>query len=150
MSMLNSRSIQLVVREQMLGAPIIRKLKVECSPAGYIIVAWNEGWRGGRCECIPVTMPRLPSPMPYAAQYMGMGAVYLGSRQRCPQPVPEDMIRAVREAIDIPLLVGGGIRDAETAARIKRAGDSIVVTGTIVENGNYHSRLDSIIKAIKN
>ena len=140
MSMLNSRSIQLVVREQMLGAPIIRKLKVEPLSMGYIIVA--PGMKVGEvgdAECIPRDDAKTAVAYALAAQYMGMGAVYLEAGSGAPQPVPEDMIRAVREAIDIPLLVGGGIRDAETAARIKRAGASIVVTGTIVENGNYHS-----------
>jgi phosphoglycerol geranylgeranyltransferase len=59
------------------------------------------------------------------------------------------MIAAVRKAIDIPLLVGGGIRDAETAARAKNAGASVVVTGTVVEHGEYVGRLESIIRAIK-
>ena len=47
--------------------------------------------------------------------------------------VPAEMIRAVRAAIDIPLVVGGGIRTAEAAGAVARAGADVVVTGTVVE-----------------
>ena len=43
------------------------------------------------------------------------------------------MISAVAGAIDIPLIVGGGIRDAETAARICQAGADMIVVGSALE-----------------
>lgn len=150
MSMLNSRSLRHVIREQVMGAPIVRKLKVEPLSMGYIIVAPGmKVGEVGEADCIPRDDLKLAVAYALAAQYMGMGSVYLEAGSGAPQAVPEEMIRAVREAVDIPLLVGGGIRDAETAARVRKAGANIVVTGTIVENGNYRSRLESIIRALR-
>ena len=150
MSMLNSRSVKMVVGEQVTGAPIVHKLKLEPLSMGYIIVAPGmKVGEMGQADCIPRDQPKLAAAYALAAQYMGMNYVYLEAGSGAPTPVPEDMIRTVRRAIDIPLLIGGGIRDAETAARIKDAGANVVITGTIVENGNYASRLESIIRAIK-
>ena len=151
MSMLNSRTVELTTRQQMKGAPIVRKLGLEPLSMGYIIVAPGmKVGEVGQADCIPRGRADIAVAYALAAQYMGMQSVYLEAGSGAPQHVPEDMIKAVRSAIDIPLLVGGGIRDAESASRVRKAGASIVVTGTIVENGNYRERLASIIRAIKN
>jgi phosphoglycerol geranylgeranyltransferase len=150
MSMLNSRNIKMVIGEQIKGAPIVRKLNLEPLSMGYIIVAPGmKVGEVGEADVIPRDQPKLAASYALAAQYLGMEYVYLEAGSGAPQPVPEDMIKAVRAAISIPLLVGGGIRDAESAARAKNAGADIVVTGTVVENGNYSGRLESIIKALR-
>jgi len=56
--------------------------------------------------------------------------------------VQEDMIRAVSGCIDIPLVVGGGIRDPEKAYLDCKAGADIIVVGNAIEKN------DSLIKEI--
>lgn len=150
MSMLNSRNLKMVMGEQVAGAPIVRKLKLETISMGYIIVAPGmKVGEVGQADVIPRDQPKLAVAYALAAQYLGMNYVYLEAGSGAPQAVPEEMIAAVRSAINIPLLVGGGIRDAETATRVRKAGANIVVTGTVVENGEYVGRLESIIRAVK-
>ncbi len=150
MSMLNSRNLRMVMGEQVAGAPIVKKLKLETISMGYIIVAPGmKVGEVGQADVIPRDQPKVAVAYALAAQYLGMNYVYLEAGSGAPQAVPDEMIAAVRKAIDIPLLVGGGIRDAETAARVKKAGASAVITGTVVENGDYAGRLESIIRAIK-
>ena len=60
------------------------------------------------------------------------------------------MISAVKTAIDIPLVIGGGIRSPKTAAEKAKAGADIVVTGTKLEKEkNVHKALADLIKAIE-
>jgi len=59
------------------------------------------------------------------------------------------MISKVKEIIKIPLIVGGGIRNADTAREKIKAGADIIVTGTIIEKENMKEKLKEIIKAIK-
>lgn len=150
MSMLNSRNIKMVMGEQAAGAPIVKKLRLETISMGYIIVAPGmKVGEVGEADVIPRDKPKLAVAYALAAQYLGMDYVYLEAGSGAPQAVPEEMIAAVRSAIDIPLLVGGGIRDGETAGRVKRAGASVVITGTVVENGEFADRLKNIIRAVK-
>jgi len=150
MSMLNSRNLRMVIGEQVAGAPIVKKLNLETLPMGYIIVAPGmKVGEIGQADPIPRDQPELAVAYALAAQYLGMRYVYLEAGSGAPRAVPEEMISEVRKAIDIPLLVGGGIRDAETASRVKSAGADVVVTGTVVENGEYIGRLESIIRAVK-
>ena len=72
-----------------------------------------------------------------------------------PIPTAEDaeMVRDARclvEGIDIPLIVGGGIRDAKTAGQKAKAGADIVVTGTkLEEEKNLKKALGDIIKSLE-
>lgn len=150
MSMLNSRTVRMVMREQIKGAPIVRKLGIEPISMGYIIVAPGmKVGEVGEADVIPRDDPKLAAAYALTAEYLGMQSVYLEAGSGAPQPVPDDIIKAVRKTITIPLIVGGGIRDAETAAKVKNAGADVVVTGTVVENGNFSRRLEGIIRAVK-
>ena len=80
---------------------------------------------------------------------MGMGLVYLEAGSGAPQPVPAVMITMVRKTITVPLIVGGGIRGAKEARAARMAGADIVITGTLVENGEFTGTLRDVIKAIK-
>ena len=60
------------------------------------------------------------------------------------------MIATVKKNINIPLIVGGGIRDAETAKEKAKAGADVIVTGTTLEEvKNLEKELSKIIKSIE-
>ncbi len=151
MSLLNSQDIDMVIGQQVKGAIYVKKLGIEPIPMGYIIVepGMTVG-RVGRAKLIPRDRPDLAVAYALAAQYLGMRLVYLEAGSGAPEPVPAEMIRRVKEEIDVPLVVGGGIRTAEKARSAARAGADIIVTGTIVEEvDDIESALGEIISAIK-
>ena len=84
-----------------------------------------------------------------AAQYMGMSMVYLEAGSGAPLPVPDDMIKLVRSYIDIPIIVGGGIRDAKTAKAKLSAGADIIVTGNLLRRKNGLSVMKEIARVVK-
>jgi len=92
----------------------------------------------------------LPRAVGYAmsAELFGMDLVYLEAGSGAPEPVPHSMIRGVKENINIPLVVGGGITSSEKAAGVARAGADVVVTGTLVENGDFEKDLRAVVKAV--
>jgi phosphoglycerol geranylgeranyltransferase len=151
MIMMNSRDIRFLSREQMRGAPAVRKLGIEPISMGYVIVA--PGMRVGqvgRAEVVPRSDARTAAAYALAAQYLGMDCVYLEAGSGAPRPVPPAMVARVRKTVDIPLLVGGGIRTPAAAAAAARAGGSIIVTGTVVErSANPTARLAKIVDAVK-
>jgi len=151
MSLLNSRSPEFLIRQQVIGAPIVKKLGLEPIPMGYIIVepGMTVG-RVGMADLIKRDNPQEAAAYALAAQYLGMKLVYLEAGSGAPEPVPPDMIRIVKESIDIPLIVGGGIREPEKAKNIARAGADIIVTGTLVEKvENVRDAVKKIVDAIK-
>lgn len=59
------------------------------------------------------------------------------------------MITAVKKSLDIPLIIGGGIRTPEAAAAARLAGADIIVTGTFVEQCSDDALLTAVVKAAK-
>jgi len=134
MSLLNSSDPFFIAGAQVLGAPIIKKFDLEPIPLGYIVIG-EGGSVGviGRVSPIPYDKPELAAAHALAAQYFGMRFVYLEAGSGAKQPVPSEMIRVVKEVVDVPLIVGGGIRTGEQAKEAVGAGAKIVVTGTVIE-----------------
>jgi phosphoglycerol geranylgeranyltransferase len=150
MSMLNSRNVKMIIGEQVAGARIVKKLGLEPLSMGYIII--EPGMRVGevgQADVIKRDDPKTAVAYALAAEYMGMQLVYLEAGSGAPSPVPSEIIGEVRKNITVPLIVGGGIREPEQAAMVKKAGANIIVTGTVVENGDYEPKLRAIIQAVK-
>ena len=69
-----------------------------------------------------------------------MKLIYREAGRGAKEPVATHVVEAVTDALDISVIVGGGIRNPETASAKVKAGASIVVTGTVIEeNSNLMS-----------
>lgn len=134
MSLLNSRSRAYLVGEQVKGAPTIHKLGLEAIPMGYLVVEPG-GTVGKVGQADLIARGDVDKAIAYAlaAQYFGMRFVYLEAGSGATEPVPPAMVRAVKRAVSIPVIVGGGLRTAEAAHDAIEAGADIIVTGTLVE-----------------
>jgi phosphoglycerol geranylgeranyltransferase len=71
-----------------------------------------------------------------AAEYLGMRFVYLEAGSGSEKPVPPEMIRYVKKATGVKLIVGGGIRTPEQALDAAKAGADAIVTGTLIEQAS--------------
>ena len=150
MSLLNSVDPYFLIGAQILGAPLIKKYNIEPISMGYIIVG-EGGTAGiiGKAIPIPYNKPELAAAHALAGQYLGMRFIYLEGGSGAANPVPTEMIRTVKHYLDIPLIVGGGIRTKEQALAIASAGADIIVTGNIIEDIDAKKRVSEIIEGIK-
>src|SRR3990172_2355897 len=103
----------------------------------------------GEADPIPRARPEEAVDWALTAEYLGMRLVYLEAGSGAPEPVPPPMVKAVKAAITVPLLAGGGIRTPAAARSMARAGADILVTGTIVERTKGPAALKDIIAAVK-
>ncbi len=151
MSMLNSRDPYFITGAQKLGAPLVKRFKLEPLPMAYLLIEpGGAAGRVGKADLIPRDKPELAVAYALAAQYLGMRFVYLEAGSGAEQPVPVEMVKAVRKAIDATLIVGGGIGTPKAAAERVRAGADIIVTGTLVEHAKERkAKIGELIKAIK-
>jgi phosphoglycerol geranylgeranyltransferase len=150
MSLLNSVDPYFLIGAQILGAPLVKKYGVEPISMGYIIVG-DGGAAGvvGKAISVPYNKPDLAAAHALAGQYLGMHFIYLEGGSGAAIPVPAEMISAVKHLIDIPLIVGGGIRSKEQALAATSAGADVIVTGNITESIDATQKIAEIVKAIK-
>jgi len=150
MSLLNSRNLELVVRAHARAAPVVRRLGLEAIPMGYLVIA--PGMRVGEVGQVDaVARDDLEGAVGYAlaAEMLGMRLVYLEAGSGAPSPVPAPMVRAVRSALRVPLVVGGGIRTGEDARGVLEAGADVLVTGSVTEEQGLGERFRSIVGEVE-
>jgi len=150
MSLLNSVDPYFLIGAQVLGAPMVKKYSLEPIPLGYIIVG-EGGTAGviGKAVPVPYNKPELAAVHALAGQYLGMRFIYLEAGSGANNPVPPEMIRAVKHYTGVPLIVGGGIRSREQALTAASAGADIIVTGNVVEESGVRHKVSEIIEGIR-
>ena len=150
MSLLNSRNLSFVIREHVKGAHFVKESGIEPISMGYVIV--EPGMTVGKMGDVDLlSRDDIETAVGYAlsAEYLGMQFFYLEAGSGAPDPIPDEMIKAVKKNISIPLCVGGGIRDVDTAKQKAKAGADIIVTGTAMEKEkNIEKALSKIVKEL--
>jgi len=139
LSLLSGRNPHYLIGEQVISAPIIKDLKLETIPTGYILID------GGTVTSVEFMSGTRPIPMDkkdivvshaLAGQYLGMELIYLEAGSGAKRSVSKEIIEVVTDAVDIPIIVGGGITTPSLAETIVKAGASIIVTGTAIEKNS--------------
>jgi phosphoglycerol geranylgeranyltransferase len=151
MSLLNSSDPYFIVGAQVLGAPIVKKFRLDPIPLGYVII--GDGGAAavvGRACPIPYDKAELAAAHALAAEYLGMHFVYFEAGSGAKHTVNPEMISITKQVTSIPLIVGGGIKTGSEAKALARAGASIIVTGTLTEKeSNLRDKMGEIVSSIK-
>ena len=98
---------------------------------------------------IPSDKPEIAVAHSMVAEIFGMKLVYLEAGSGAQRPVPDEMISAVYSNVDIPVMVGGGIRTPEQCSQFKDAGATLVVVGTVMESHRDLTLLTEMAEAAK-
>lgn len=153
MSILSGRNPHYLIGEQAIAAPIVKDIGMETIPMGYLLL---DGGTTTTVEFmsstkpIPMDRPDITVAHALAAQYLGMKIVYLEAGSGAKIPVSVETIEAVRSQIEIPIIVGGGIKTPQDAEERVKAGASFIVTGTVTETSGNLSVMKEFSEAIHN
>ena len=151
LSLISGRNPVNLIGEHVKAAPVIRQYGLEPISTGYMLVESGavtsvEFMSGTRP--LPRSKPNIAAAHALAAQYLGMDMVYLEAGSGAALTVPPEMIKTVRACVDIPIIVGGGIRDKETALEKLEAGADIIVTGNLLQKENGLERMKEIAECV--
>lgn len=136
LSLISGRNPELLIGHHVTAAPTVKALGLEAVPTGYLLV---DGGKPTTVSYVSQTLP-LPHDKPgiaactaLAGELLGLRTIYMDTGSGALRTVSPAMIAAVRQAVDLPLIVGGGIRDAATARALCEAGADVLVVGTAFE-----------------
>ena len=136
LTLLNSRRAEVLIEPHVQAAITIRQSGIETIPMGYILV---DGDRQSAVErvsgCTPIARQAVTDVVSHAVagQLLGKQLIYIEAGSGAKTPVSIDTVRAVRQAIDVPLIVGGGITTEQQMLLVFSAGANIVVVGNHFE-----------------
>ncbi len=137
LSLISGRNPELLIGQHVISAPFIKQSGLEAIPTGYMLIESGRVTTAlymSNTTPIPYLKNDIASSTALAGELLGMKAIFLDAGSGALNPVSEEMIHAVRNTIDIPLIVGGGIRTPESAIRALKAGADLIVIGNSIES----------------
>jgi putative glycerol-1-phosphate prenyltransferase len=136
LSLISGRNPEFLINRLVEGAPIVKQFELEPLSTGYILI---DGGNTTTAIYISGTMP-IPNNKPdiafataLAGTYLGNKLIYLDTGSGANQTVSAEIINNVKKGIDIPLIVGGGIKNLEDLKIVSNSGADIIVVGSSIE-----------------
>lgn len=136
LSLISGRNSELLIGKHVQAAPQLKKSGIEVIPTGYMLID------GGRITSVsymsnttplPADKPAISATTALAGEMLGLKIIYMDAGSGAINPVPAKVISAVREQVDIPIFIGGGMKTPEDVMRACNAGADVVVVGNAFE-----------------
>ncbi len=136
LSLISGRNPEFLIGQHVIAAPLLRRSGLEILPTGYMLVdsgtQTTVSYVSGTMP-IPHDKPSVAACTAMAGEMLGLKLIYLDAGSGARRSVSPDMITAVRASVDLPLIVGGGIRTGEKAYEAFKAGADMIVVGNGIE-----------------
>jgi phosphoglycerol geranylgeranyltransferase len=151
LSLISGRNAELLIGNHVIAAPYIRKTNLEVIPTGYMLIDSGRQTTASymsQTQPIPHDKPDIAKCTAMAGEMLGLKVIYMDGGSGAMHSIHPEMIQAVHEAVDIPLIVGGGIRSAAKANELLHAGADIIVVGNALEQDTENALLEEITQAV--
>lgn len=140
LSLISGRNPELLIGQQVIAAPVLKRSSLEILPTGYMLVDSDNQTTVSymsNTTPIPANKSSIAVCTAMAGEMLGLKLIYMDAGSGAKFPIHPKMIASVRRAIDIPLIIGGGINSVEKALSSLKAGaDMLVVGNGLEENPN--------------
>lgn len=136
LSLISGRNPDLLIGQHVEAAQMLKNSGLQILPTGYILID------GGVTTSVVYMSNTVPIPSDkysiasstaIAGEMLGQQLIYMDAGSGAINPISADMIASVKNSIDIPLIIGGGIRTTESAMQALEAGADVIVIGNAIE-----------------
>lgn len=140
LSLLSGRNPEFLIGQQVKSVQKIRATKLEIIPTAYVLI---DGGKECAVQRVSGTKPLAQHETSeivdtaLAGLYSGKKLIYLEAGSGAIHPVPSKVISFVKEAVTIPVIVGGGIRNEAQLRSVYASGADMAVIGTAFEKGDF-------------
>ena len=145
LSLLSGRNPEYLIEQHIKAAPILKDSDLEIIPTGYILI---DGGTETATQKVSNTKPIAQNNIDLivntalAGEFSGKKLIYLEAGSGATVPVDSSIIKRVSNVLNIPLIIGGGIRTKEQLENAYNSGADLVVIGTAFEeNEDFFNQL---------
>lgn len=149
LSLISGRNSEFLIGQHVVAAPLLSKMDLEVLPTGYMLV--NSG-EVTSVHYMSQTLPIPNSNVPLciatamAGRYLGMKYIYMDAGSGAKKPVDPKVILGVKQNVNLPLIIGGGIDSLDKANAAWEAGADYIVIGNGAEK-NLNFLIEVLITA---
>ncbi|HEX4888418.1 MAG TPA: geranylgeranylglyceryl/heptaprenylglyceryl phosphate synthase [Luteibaculaceae bacterium] len=132
LSLLSGRNPEYLVEQHVRWASDLWPYRHKMIPTAYLLI---DGGNRSSVSRVSQTAPLDPAHNIAilnhckAAQMMGFAQIYLEAGSGAMHSVPSSLVEQVKQTIDLPLIVGGGITSSKQIAELLNAGADTLVIG---------------------
>ena len=137
LSLISGRNPEHLIGQHVVAAPYLKDSGLEILSTGYILIEGDNSTTANYMSNslpIPYDKSEIAVATAMAGEMLGMKMIYMDGGSGANKTISKEMISGVKQNIDVPLIVGGGIRSAEDALIIWSAGADMIVVGNAIEN----------------
>jgi putative glycerol-1-phosphate prenyltransferase len=137
LSLISGRNAEYLIGKHIESVPLLNETNLEVLPTGYILI---ENGKETAVERVTKTKPMARANVQQivntalAGELLGMKLMYLEAGSGAMDAVPLEIISKVKKELNIPIIVGGGIRTRQQLDDSYNSGADLVVIGTAFEN----------------
>ncbi len=136
LSLISGRNADMLIGKQVITAPILKQSSLEVLSTGYILIDSGKPTTVSymsNTTPIPADKDTIAACTAMAGEMLGLKLIFMDGGSGAKTPISEQMIKTVKESIDVPLIIGGGISSGEKAIANCKAGADIIVVGNAIE-----------------
>jgi phosphoglycerol geranylgeranyltransferase len=136
LSLISGRNADFLIGKQVKAVSKLKNTNLEVISTGYILI---ENGKETSVEKVTGTKPMPRNNIQKivdtakAGELLGMKLIYLEAGSGAKEAVSKAIIHSVKQALKIPLIVGGGIRNKKQLENAYQSGADLVVIGTAFE-----------------
>jgi len=149
MSLISGRNPEFLIEQQIKSARAVFESGVVSLSTGYMLIDGGSSTsveRVSSTKPIPQSSIDLVEETAMAALLLGMQCIYLDAGSGAKEPVSTEIISRVSR-LNVPLIVGGGIRHIDQIKMAHEAGASLVVIGNkIEEDPSFINELETYLQ----
>ncbi len=132
LTLISGRNPDLLIGNHVIAAPFLRDIREKLISVGYILIGSGQKtsveYISNTCP-IPADKPEIVVATALAGEMLGLKMIYLEGGSGAANPVPPEIVRAVRGNVSIPIAVGGGLRHPGEIMNAFNAGADLIVLG---------------------
>lgn len=147
LSVISGRNAEMLIGKHVVAAPRLKNSGLEIIPTGYMLIDSGKPTTASymsNTNPLPHDKDDIAACTAMAGEMLGMKTIFMDGGSGAMNAVSESMVKRVAQHVDVPLIIGGGLKTPEMAKARFDAGATVVVVGNAIEqNGSLLAEMAS-------
>ena len=135
LSLLTTKNPQFLIDEQIKSTPKIIKSNLEVIPTGYILL--DETGKSSTSKITQNTTNKTSKKellnLSFTAKFLGKKIIIFDKGSGAENSIQNIDFKKIKEKINLPIIVGGGVKTTKEIIKLKKLGSNIIIVGNFIE-----------------
>ncbi|MCT4664276.1 MAG: geranylgeranylglyceryl phosphate synthase family protein [Flavobacteriales bacterium] len=136
MSLVSGRNPEYLIGQQVVSAPIIKKMGLQAISTAYILIAdsaLTSVAYMSQTQPIPTAKYDIAIATAMASELLGFSTLFIDGGSGIEQIISAETLSKISGAVSLPIIVGGGVSSLNEVQSLWASGADIVVIGNAIE-----------------